>query len=65
MVGLLAQYGYQIVDNAADADLVLINSCTVVNPSQDAFISMVAKAKRIKKPIVVAGCVPQGDSTIP
>lgn len=65
MVGQLAQYGYQIVDNAADADLVLINSCTVVNPSQDAFISMVAKAKRIKKPIVVAGCVPQGDSTIP
>ena len=26
---------------------------------------MVTKAKKIKKPIVVAGCVPQGDSTIP
>jgi threonylcarbamoyladenosine tRNA methylthiotransferase CDKAL1 len=44
---------------------VLINSCTVVNPSQDAFISMVAKAKKIKKPLVVAGCVPQGDQWIP
>lgn len=44
---------------------MLINSCTVVNPSQDAFISMVCKAKKIKKPIVVAGCVPQGDQNIP
>jgi threonylcarbamoyladenosine tRNA methylthiotransferase CDKAL1 len=26
---------------------------------------MVVKAKKIKKPIVVAGCVPQGDGTIP
>lgn len=43
----------------------MINSCTVVNPSQDAFINMVCKAKKIKKPLVVAGCVPQGDQTIP
>jgi threonylcarbamoyladenosine tRNA methylthiotransferase CDKAL1 len=49
-----------MVDNPEDADLVLINSCTVVNPSQTAFINMVCKAKKIKKPIVVAGCVPQG-----
>lgn len=44
---------------------MLVNSCTVVNPSQDAFISMVCKAKKIKKPLVVAGCVPQGDQMIP
>jgi threonylcarbamoyladenosine tRNA methylthiotransferase CDKAL1 len=44
---------------------VLINSCTVVNPSQTAFINMVCRAKKIKKPIVVAGCVPQGEQGIP
>lgn len=60
MVGQLSDYGYHMVDNPEDADLVLINSCTVVNPSQTAFINMVCKAKKIKKPIVVAGCVPQG-----
>lgn len=65
MVGQLSDYGYKIVESADEADLVLINSCTVVNPSQDAFISMVCKAKKIKKPIVVAGCVPQGDQNIP
>lgn len=26
---------------------------------------MVCKAKKIKKPVVVAGCVPQGDRDIP
>ena len=64
MIGQLVEYGYSIVKSIETADLVLINSCTVVNPSQDAFISMVCKAKKIKKPIVVAGCVPQGDQNI-
>jgi threonylcarbamoyladenosine tRNA methylthiotransferase CDKAL1 len=60
MIGQLVEYGYKMVENPEDADLVLINCCTVVNPSQTAFINMVCKAKKIKKPIVVAGCVPQG-----
>ena len=38
MMGQLVDYGYEIVDKAEDADLVLVNSCTVKNPSQDAFI---------------------------
>lgn len=65
MIGLLTEYGYKMVESVGEADLVLINSCTVVNPSQDAFISMVCRAKKIKKPLVVAGCVPQGDQNIP
>ena len=65
MIGQLADYGYSIVNTPEQADLVLINSCTVKNPSQDTFISMVCKAKKIKKPVVVAGCVPQGDREIP
>ena len=65
MIGQLADYGYRMVGSAEQADLVLINSCTVKNPSQDAFLSMVCRAKKIKKPVVVAGCVPQGDRNIP
>ena len=65
MIGQLAEYGYNIVDSPEKADLLLVNSCTVKNPSQDAFMTMVAQAKKIKKPLVVAGCVPQGDRTIP
>lgn len=64
MIGQLSDYGYHIVSNPDDADLILINSCTVKNPSQSAFLNMVCKAKKIKKPVVVAGCVPQGDREI-
>ena len=38
MMGQLAEFGYTLVDSINDADLILINSCTVKNPSQDAFI---------------------------
>ena len=38
MMGQLAEFGYTMVDNISEADLILINSCTVKNPSQDAFI---------------------------
>jgi threonylcarbamoyladenosine tRNA methylthiotransferase CDKAL1 len=39
MIGQLAEYGYNITSNPDDADLILINSCTVKNPSQDAFMT--------------------------
>lgn len=41
MMGQLADYGYEITDNSNEADLVLVNSCTVKNPSQDAFVKYI------------------------
>lgn len=38
MAGLLADYGYKIVDNMDEADACLLNSCTVKNPSQEKFV---------------------------
>ncbi|ELW68754.1 CDK5 regulatory subunit-associated protein 1-like 1 [Tupaia chinensis] len=37
MAGQLAAYGYQMTENASDADLWLLNSCTVKNPAEDHF----------------------------
>ncbi|XP_060046784.1 threonylcarbamoyladenosine tRNA methylthiotransferase [Erinaceus europaeus] len=37
MAGQLAAFGYQITENASDADLWLLNSCTVKNPAEDHF----------------------------
>ncbi|XP_008056811.1 threonylcarbamoyladenosine tRNA methylthiotransferase, partial [Carlito syrichta] len=37
MAGQLAAYGYKITENASDADLWLLNSCTVKNPAEDHF----------------------------
>uniref|UniRef100_A0A7N0RCX6 Threonylcarbamoyladenosine tRNA methylthiotransferase n=1 Tax=Kalanchoe fedtschenkoi TaxID=63787 RepID=A0A7N0RCX6_KALFE len=35
-------------------------SCTVKSPSQSAMDTLIARCKKAKKPLVVAGCVPQG-----
>lgn len=64
MEGILANYGYRIVADQADADLWLINSCTVKDPSQSAFVHLVNKAKAEGRPVVVAGCVSQADRNL-
>jgi len=43
-----------------DADLWLLNSCTVKNPAEDHFRNEIASARNLGKYIVLAGCVPQG-----
>ncbi len=37
-MGLLVDYGYQLVDTMEESDLVIINSCTVKNPSEQSFL---------------------------
>nr|XP_048283987.1 LOW QUALITY PROTEIN: threonylcarbamoyladenosine tRNA methylthiotransferase [Myodes glareolus] len=59
MAGQLAAYGYKITENASDADLWLLNSCTVKNPAEDHFRNSIKKAQEENKKIVLAGCVPQ------
>lgn len=59
MAGQLAAYGYKITENASDADLWLLNSCTVKNPAEDHFRNSIKKAQEENKKLVLAGCVPQ------
>nr|XP_023027575.1 threonylcarbamoyladenosine tRNA methylthiotransferase [Leptinotarsa decemlineata] len=60
MAGQLAAYGYQLTDNKEEADLHLLNSCTVKNPAEDHFRNEIEAAKKQGKYLVLAGCVPQG-----
>lgn len=60
MAGQLSAFGYALTDNPQDAHLWLINTCTVKSPSQSAMDTLILKSKAAKKPLVVAGCVPQG-----
>lgn len=64
MHGLLVKYGYKVVDDKNSADLWLVNSCTVKDPSQAAFMNVVHQAKDQDKPIVVAGCVSQAQRSL-
>lgn len=38
MMGQLVDYGYKLIEDPIDADLILINSCTVKNPSQESLM---------------------------
>ncbi|KAJ3282883.1 hypothetical protein HK104_010662, partial [Borealophlyctis nickersoniae] len=62
MAGLLAASGYQVLledSKKNDADLWLLNSCTVKGPSEQTFVNDIKKGKENGKKVVVAGCVPQ------
>lgn len=60
MAGQLASYGYNLTGDKSSADLWLLNSCTVKNPSEDTFRNEIQTGLDIGKHVVVAGCVPQG-----
>ncbi|MBL7056986.1 tRNA (N(6)-L-threonylcarbamoyladenosine(37)-C(2))-methylthiotransferase [Candidatus Woesearchaeota archaeon] len=62
MAGLLEQEGFKLVDDEASSDLIIINTCTVKDPSEKKFFF---ELENIKKPVVVAGCIPQSDQNNP
>ncbi|MGV3523551.1 MAG: tRNA (N6-isopentenyl adenosine(37)-C2)-methylthiotransferase MiaB [Candidatus Sericytochromatia bacterium] len=64
MLGLLAQDGYGWTDTVADADLILINSCSIRENAVNRLIGHLGRLKGLKKDnpelvIGVGGCVPQ------
>ncbi|PIN00797.1 putative Fe-S oxidoreductase [Handroanthus impetiginosus] len=64
MAGQLSAFGYNLSENQDEADLWLINTCTVKSPSQSAMDTLIAKGRNANKPLVVAGCVPQGSRNL-
>ena len=61
MSGQLQEYGYTLTDDPSTANLWVVNTCTVKNPSQSAMNTVIERAKTNDTPVVVCGCVPQGD----
>lgn len=55
MAGLLEKAGYELNDK--DADLVIVNSCIVKEPTEAKLLS---RLKQIKSKLIVAGCGPEG-----
>lgn len=44
-----------------NADLWLVNTCTVKSPSQSAMDTVLRRGRELGKALLVSGCVPQGD----
>lgn len=51
---------FVFLEDKENADLWLLNSCTVKSPAEDHFRNEIKLAQKLDKYIVVAGCVPQG-----
>ena len=64
MAGLLEKIGYTLTDDAARADLILINTCCVRATAEDKILGQIGRFKSLKreKPALilgVAGCMAQ------
>ena len=64
MAGLLQQSGYEMVEEPADADVVMVNTCGFIEAAKAESIDIIIEIARLKeegriKKLVVAGCLAQ------
>ena len=64
MDGILRQSRYQVVSDPAEADVVLINTCSFIDAAKEESIDTILQAARLKeegklRTLVVAGCLSQ------
>jgi len=59
MAGLLKEAQFEIVNNVDDANVVIINTCTVKGPTEDKFWHRLEELKETYKILVIAGCIAQ------
>jgi ribosomal protein S12 methylthiotransferase len=64
MGGLLQQGHYEVVSEPAEADIVLINTCSFIDAAKEESIDTILETARLKEEgrlqtLVVAGCLPQ------
>jgi ribosomal protein S12 methylthiotransferase len=64
MAGVLKRNDYEIVQQPADADVVLVNTCGFIGPAKEESVDTILDMSRLKeegkiKKLVVAGCLSQ------
>ncbi len=59
MMGLLEDAGHKIVKSIKNADIIIENTCTVKDPTEAKFMYKLNELKKLKKPIIIAGCLAQ------
>ena len=56
---ILQKEGYEFVEDPKEANIVIVNTCTVKTPSEHKAIKIINQLKKDGKIIVVAGCLAQ------
>jgi len=59
MVGLLSEQGYEMVGREQDAEVIVINTCAVKQPTEKNFYRYLKSIRCLHKPLVIAGCIAQ------
>lgn len=57
LAGCLARAGYEIVDSDLSADVVVLNTCAVKEPTENRMIE-IAKQVSPQKKLIITGCLP-------
>ncbi len=53
----LAALGHEVIDDASDADIVVLNTCTVIQGTERRMLRRMAELSAQRKEVVVAGCM--------
>jgi len=64
MLGLLKESSFSIVDSPKNSDVNIINTCIVKTPTHNRMVYRIKKLTKLKKPLVVAGCMPKTERKI-
>lgn len=49
MVGILAKAGYELTEDLSTAQIIIINTCTFIDPAKEESIQTILQAARYKK----------------
>jgi threonylcarbamoyladenosine tRNA methylthiotransferase CDKAL1 len=58
--GLLEEAGFRIVDKEKKADLVILVTCYVKNPTEKRILFRIGELQKRGKKLVISGCMPEG-----
>lgn len=53
----MASLGYSEASSAEDADIVILNTCTVVETTEKKMLARISELKKMRKEIIVTGCM--------
>ena len=64
MLGVSGLTGYRHVDDAADAEVIVVNTCSFIGPAKEESVDTILEMSQLKeagscKTLVVAGCLSQ------
>ncbi len=64
MIGMMADAGYQIIDDENEAEVIIVNSCCFINDAKEESINTILELAELKKSgrlkaLVVTGCLAQ------